>query len=699
MNPMARLEKSLAKTQRRKGKTEAGTFLRAESAGEISPGQAKRRPGLKWKKASCPERALGTPTRIHQLRFLPARLGVKTKTADALSFAPLRLCVTLILCFLTLVGAARAEDVSVSATLSSDTITLDDTAELQVTVQGSQKASPPQVQVEGLDIRYSGASTQVQMNNFNVTRSVKHAYAVLPQKLGTFTIPAISIEVDGKKLSTAPLKLTVASASNSGGGTSSNGGSTNADQPNAKFAAAEWVLPKTTAYVGEALPAELRLYVDQRVQCQLQQMPSFSGDGFTAQKFNQPQQRQVTKDGRNLVLVIFKTAITPVKAGKLTLPAAEINAVAVLPAKRPRMPRGMPGMDDVFNDPFFGGAFNAPQQVVIRPDPVEMEIKPLPTADRPRSFSGAVGQFTLETKAAPLRVRTGDPVTVTAIVTGVGSFDRMGAPLMGEGPGWRTYPPSGKFKADDEVGISGAKTFEAAVIAEAPNAEMPPVEFSFFNPSTEKYETLKGDHLALIVEGAPLASPTPAPVAAVPTATPAATPTPKANDIQSIQLDPGAWNASFEPVWRTRRFWLVQLAPLSALLALGGWRIRQAQGNNGALQRAASLQRDKAAAWSLLRREKIPCGEFYDAAIRILQIETVLRRFDSPIEPSTVDAEAACASRSLDAETAEGVRRLFAAHDQWRYAGVGAGSGADPIHPDPREQALRTLEHFEKSHV
>lgn len=604
----------------------------------------------------------------------------------------------MVFCFLALTFPVRAEEPSVTATLSSDTITLDDQAELQITVQGTQKSPPPQIQAEGVNIRYSGASTQIQMNNFNVTRSVKHTYTVLPQKLGTFTIPAVTLEVEGKKLTTSPLKLTVASPSSSGS-TSSSGGTASADAPNAKFASAEWVLPKTSAYVGETLPAELRLYIDQRVQCQLQQMPAISGDGFTAQKFSQPQQRQVTKDGHTMVLVIFKTALTPVKAGHLTLPAADINAIAILPAKRPRVPRGMSGMDDVFNDPFFAGAFNTQQQVVIRPDPVEMEVKPLPVAGRPKSFSGAVGQFTLETKAAPQHIRTGDPVTLTAIVSGVGSFDRMGAPLMGEAPGWRAYPPSGKFKPDDEVGISGAKTFEAAVIAEAPNAELPPVEFTFFNPSSEKYETLKGDRLAVVVEGAPVASPTPAPVAAVHSATPAATPTPKPNDIQYIQLDPGSRNVSFDPVWRTQRFWLIQLLPLSALLALGGWKWQRTQGNNAASRRAASLQRAKQTAWNTLHREKIPSGEFYDAAIRVLQIETALGQLNLPLEPSTVDAEAACESRSLDAATAEGVRQLFATHDQWRYAGVGAGNGADPLHPATREQALRTLEQFEKSHV
>jgi hypothetical protein len=629
--------------------------------------------------------------RMDRLDFFHAKTQ-RRKERSPLSFAR-RVCAILFIFILALTSLARAEEPSASATLSSDSTTLDETVELQITIHGSRKSNPPQLQVEGLDIRYSGASTQVQMNNFNVTQSVKHTYVVVPQKLGTFTIPAVTVEVDGKKLSTSPLKLTVASPP---GGTGSTSGSATADQPNAKFAYAEWVLPKTTAYVGEALPAELRLYVDQRVQCQLSQMPIFSGDGFTAQKFNQPQQRQITKDGRAVVLVIFKTAITPVKPGKLTIPAAEINAIAVLPAKRPRTPRGMSGMDDFFNDPFFAGAFNAQQQVVIRPDPVEMEIKELPKADRPRSFSGAVGQFTLETKAAPQRVRIGDPVTVTATITGVGSFERMGAPLIGEGPGWRAYLPSAKFKADDTVGISGAKTFEAAVIAESPQTEIPPVEFSFFNPSTEKYETLRGDRLALTVEGAAAPSPTPALVAAATVATPTPAATPQPSDIQYIQLDPGTWGASFEPVWRTRRFWLVQLLPLSALLGLGGWQWWRTKGTGEAARRGASLRRARQIALNALSREKIPTGDFYDAVIRVLQIETVLR--DGTLrEPSTVDAETAC--RSLDYETAEAVRRLFATHDQWRYAGVGSGNEAPAIYPDQRQQALETLQQFEKSHV
>ena len=616
----------------------------------------------------------------------------KVNAGSANPFASLRLCVSF-LCFLSLLlwtGVARAEEASISATLSSATTSVGEPVELQVTIQGTQTAPAPQVRAAGLDIQYNGASTQFQMNNFDVTRSVKHTYTVLAQKEGAFTIPALQIDVDGKKLSTQPLKLTV-----SGGGQSAGTGGATSDT---RFAYAEWVLPKTTAYVGEALPVELRLYVDPKIQCQLQQMPTVTGEGLAVQKLTQPQQRQVTKDGREMTLAIFKTAITPVKAGKLTLSPGEINVVAALPAKRPRNQR-VPGFPDVFNDPLFSSAFQQQQQVTIRTEAVEMDIKPLPLTGKPKEFSGAVGQFTLEAQAAPLRVHAGDPVTVTTVVKGVGSFDRMNAPVLADQSGWRAYPPSGKFKADDEVGISGTKTFEMAAIPEAGQTELPRLAFAFFNPSSEKYETLESERIPLTVEGTSAAAPTPAPVAAAaPSPTPAAMPTPKPNDIQYIRVDAGRWGVSFEPAWSTRAFWLAQLIPFSALLALGGWQWRRARLTDGVARRLARLRQAKEETSLVLRSESTSPGDFYDAAIRALQLETALGQ--PGLEAPTVDADTACASRPLDCETAEGVRRVFAAHDELRYAGVGSGGpSGGAVEPDRRARVLQILEQFEQSHA
>lgn len=608
-----------------------------------------------------------------------------------------RFCLSLLLGLLVTCGAVRAESPSVAAALSSDTAAVGEPVELTLTVEGSQKAEAPTFRVEGLDIRYVGASTQIQMNNFDVTRSVKHTYTVVARKEGAYTIPPVSVNVGGKAFSSGPVKLTVSnSAASSGAGAQAGA----AGQPvsGGKFASAEWVLPKTAVYVGEAVPVELRLYVDQRVRCELQQMPTVNADGFSIQKLDKPQQRQITREGREVTEAIFKTAITPVKSGSLTLPSADINVIAILPAKRPRMPR-VQGFDALFDDPFFSNAFNTPQQIVIRPDPVELEVKPLPAAGRPHDFSGAVGQFTLETKAAPSHVRAGDPVTLTAVVKGVGSFDRMNAPTVAETPGWRAYPPSGKFKADDAAGISGEKTFEMALIPETSQTELPPVTFSFFNPSTERYETLKGDRLPLVVEGAPAApSPTPAIAAAAPapSAAPAATPVAVSSDIQYLRLDLGSRSMGFEPVWTTRAFWLAQALAFAGLLGLGGWQWRRSRDHDDEHRRAARLRREKAQALDLVRSESTAAADFYHAAVRALQLEAALGRLPAAIDPATVDADAACAGRALDCETEEGVRRIFAAHDELRYAGTAA---AGPVYPDQRARVLQLLEQFETCHV
>ena len=90
----------------------------------------------------------------------------------------------------------------------------------------------------------------------------------------------------------------------------------------------------------------------------------------------------------------------------------------------------------------------------------------------------------------------------------------------------------------------------------------------------------------------------------------------------------------------------------------------------------------------MLQRLDVSAPEFYNAAIRVLQLETALVQ---NIEPNTVDAAVAC-SRSLDCETLEGVRRIFATHDELRYAGAGTSA---LVYPDQREQVLQLLAQFE----
>ena len=612
-----------------------------------------------------------------------------------------------LLVFCSLAQPALAQEVSASASLSANNTTLGQPVELTLTINGTgQVAGRPEITVDGLEIGYQGQSTQMRMENFSVTSSVTLTYLVNPLRTGTFTIPGVRMKLDDKILMTQPLTLNVTTAPPNSGtpGAGTPGGG---NDENARLAFAEWVAPKTSAYVGESLPVELHLYLKENVRWQLQGLPVVNGDGFTTQKFPNPRESNARRDGVAYNLIVFKTAITPIKPGEIVLPAVEINAIALVTRRRAPGSRP-PGFPDPFSDPFFDQAFAVQQPVNVKPDAVTLTVKSLPVAGRPKSFSGAVGQFSFQSSASPLKGRVGDPITVRSVVTGVGSFDRMEAPQVLEMSGWKSYPPSKKFQPDDDVGISGSKTFEMALIPDTPATELPAVEFSFFDPSKEQYVTLRGEKVALEITGNG-AAPTPPPAtastgagtkgAASPSVAPSAGAKPlnAATDILHIRTDSVGWGAKFQQAWQTRGFWLAQVIPLAALLALTVWGWLRSRGENRASLRLAALRREKGELARKLNDASATPEAFYGAAVALLQVQTALRtRLQHPERmPAEIDADAVLAGREgLDAITEQGVRRLFAKHDEFRYAG--ASNGGAGVSPAERQATLELLEVLEK---
>lgn len=591
--------------------------------------------------------------------------------------------------------AANGANVSVTASLSNTSTEVGQPVELSIEIHGSQGAHVPQtIDAKGLNIVYSSQSSQFQMQNFNVTSSVTYTYTVQPQSAGKYVIPAITIEVDGQKFTTEPLNLTVgAGSSGSGSSSASSGSSSSSSRPpsDKRIAFAELVVPRQTAYVGETIPVEVRIYFDANVRVNANELPTISADGFTVQKPTQPRQEQIVKDGKRYNFVTYKTAVTPVKSGKLTLGPAEMSYVAVVPMRRPKMP----GMDDFFNDDAFGGMFGRQQQFSVSSSSADLEVKPLPKANQPPGFSGAVGQFSLSTEASPLKLNIGDPITLKLKVTGRGNFDLVTAPKVTDAKGWRSYPPSGKFTADDDVGISGSKTFEMAVIPDEKKSKLPPVEFSYFDPVTEKYVTLHGERLPITVEGE---APAPAPVAAASaapsgSATAAAPEAQKyAGDIHYLLTGPAHWGASFTPVFLRASFWEYQGAPLLALLALIGFRAQARRRQNVLAQQMAGLRREKSELMKKLQHEDIDAGSFYDAASRYIQVEAAhgARR-----NPSSLGLQDVLAARKVDAATVAEIQSIFGAHDELRYAG---GSVAARKLPAARRQSvLETIRKFENA--
>jgi hypothetical protein len=325
--------------------------------------------------------------------------------------------------------------------------------------------------------------------------------------------------------------------------------------------------------------------------------------------------------------------------------------------------------------------------VTIKSEPVTLDVKPLPP-NAPANFSGAVGNFAMTAEASPKSLQVGDPITVTATISGRGNFDRMNAPALEDERGWHKYPPSSKFKQDDDIGISGGKNFEIVLSPNEKKSAIPPLAFTYFDPIKENYVTARSAPVPIQVQGGGAPAPT---VAAAPsvaaTPPPAETkPSPKPQDIL-YQLPARGRLQSFTPLYARPVFWTAQIAPLIALLGFMGWKIRQAKIDNREARRVAALHQESAELLRRLRRNELSPQEYFSNASRAVRVKTALAK---NVDPNVVDAETAAAAFELDEGEREQLRQLFERSDELRYSGRPNGSGT--ILGKDRQQVLELIE-------
>jgi BatD DUF11 like domain len=600
---------------------------------------------------------------------------------------------------------AYADPPSVTAVLNSSEAALGDTVHLEIRVTGARGAdAPEQIMVDGLEIRRTGTSQRIEMNNLSLTSSVIYDYTVMPLRAGRFTIPPQTIRVGNNSLRTPALTLNVADSPGRSSGARSARGAGAASANNLVFA--ELIVPSKAAYVGEIVPVQIRMGFDPRVRPRLIEPPEITGQGFTAQKLQQSGENTETISGRLYEVVTYKTAIAAARAGKFEIGPVNAKAQIVIPRRqsaprsRPRSPFDLFDQDDPFSDPFFSNPFSQlgeRREVEIKSEPVALEVKPLPP-NAPPSFSGAIGNFTMTTDAQPKTVQVGDPITVTTTISGRGNFDRVNAPVIEDERGWHKYPPSSKFKQDDEVGLSGTKTFEMVLSPNEKKQGLPPLAFSYFDPVKEQYVTLHSEPIPINVQGGAAvaqnagATQSAAPTPSTATARPPVPPSVKPRDILYQLTEAPKKAESFAPIYTQRVFWAAQLIPLLALIGFAGWNIRRARIDNREAQRIAALRHEATDLMHKLHRNDVSPREYYAEASRVVRLKAALASGNRRIDPNMVDVETAAETFKLNSDSRDRLRRLFEQSDEWQYSGAHNGPGR--ISPESRREVLELIENL-----
>lgn len=365
-------------------------------------------------------------------------------------------------------------------------------------------------ELNGFDLLF-GPSTSTSYSQQTINgkttseMSVTYTYILMPTKAGNYTIPAASITVDGSNYQSNSLQIKVlppdeAAADSSPGGNrlpERAGGSATVSEHDAFIRA---IVSKSNLYEQEGFTVTFRLYTTLNVvNFGKIQFPEF--EGFMVEEIDLPVNKQLQMErynGRNYYTAdLRKTLLFPQRPGKITIPSGSLEMVFSVPSGKKV-------------SSFFG-----PQEVMVdvkkemRTNPLDIDVKPLPEP-KPTNFANAVGSFTMKPVISKTDSRANEAITLQLEISGTGNLKLIRNPEIVFPENFEQYDP----KVDNIVnattnGLTGMRRIEYMVIPRYEGTyNIPPVEFTYFDPRTASYTSLTTPGYELnIAKGDPNTSP------------------------------------------------------------------------------------------------------------------------------------------------------------------------------------------------
>lgn len=565
---------------------------------------------------------------------------------------------------LGLPGAALAQDIGARAFLSTGQVGVGRQFVLNVEVSGTQQLDADPVLPDMEDFASflsAGTSTSIQIVNGRTSMAITYQYRFQALMEGTFEIAPVSVTVGDEVVRTEPVTLVVSDAPpppDAGGDPADPGA---AIGPDDLFI--ETRVSSNRAFENEPIIVEYRIFTRVPVQSYaITTLPQATG--FWTEELEQsasPQAERVVRDGSEyLTAVVRRVVLFPTGPGAKTLDPLSVEAQVRVRER---------SVFDPFSD-ILGrsGLFDQRVPVVVASRPVTLEVLPLPSADRPRSFAGHVGTLGVSASVDRAAVETNEAVTLTVEYSGTGNLRTLSPPDIDFPVELETFPPETSESISEGGGsLQGSRSFEYVLIPRVPGElTIPEVEVAYFDPASEQYGSARSRPLEITVTGDAAEGEA---AGAVPTAVEAIR-----EEIRFIHVGTPRFRRVGRPVYATGAFWVVLLLPLAAV---GGAMVfrRHRDRLEGDVAYARVRRADRMARKRLARARGLAGGDpqaFYAEVAGALQ--GLLADKLNLAEAGLVREEAgrAAARRGASAETLE---RLFACLDdcdRQRFAPAGA---------------------------
>ncbi|GAK60137.1 hypothetical protein U27_00028 [Candidatus Vecturithrix granuli] len=349
-------------------------------------------------------------------------------------------------------------------------------------------------------LRGPNQSSSISIINGKYTSSISYQYMLSPKNTGTLEIGSATLNYEGKTYTTDPIKVEVvkgAAPDQTPQGPSQQGqGSPQQTEQPEVFLKAE--VDKETAYIGEQITVSFYLYTQVNISgYDISQQPQFTG--FWVEELqtpSPPKLQYVALNGQQYgVALMKKTALFPTTSGEVTIDPL-VMTLAVRTRSRARAWSNDP-FNQLFDDPFFGGT----QEVIRKTQPLVLKILPLPEENRPATFNGDVGSYSMSVTTSAQKVTQDEPITLTVKIQGSGNIKTIKEPVITLPEAFKRYDTQiteNPFPLQEP--LQGEKIFETVIIpSQDGEFQIAPVQFSYFDPQRQTYQTLHSEPIHLVV--------------------------------------------------------------------------------------------------------------------------------------------------------------------------------------------------------
>ena len=309
-------------------------------------------------------------------------------------------------------------------------------------------------------------------------KRVYFAYPVRPQDRNQVTIPPFSVQTTTGTMQVAGMTFEVREATVG-----------NTAIPVATAANSILSIGSGQIWAGEVVPVNYTLSVSPRFRASLASQPEWDPTPLVVEEFpEQPTQSTNTVNGENRVQVTYQTRGYFRTDGVYAVPSAQQVVNISVPT------------NSFFN-------LNTEQYSITSNSP-QVVVRPLPSP-APATFNGAVGDFELTSTVVPERATVGEPVTWTLALTGTGNWPDINAlPARDVSVDFRLVQPQASRDIPEGKLFEGRISEDVVLIPTRPGSyQIGPVTWTYFNPSTGRYQEVTCP--AVTLEVAPGAAPSP----------------------------------------------------------------------------------------------------------------------------------------------------------------------------------------------